>query len=421
MKKLLTNLTLVTIVTSLVALFSLTSCEKENPEDFLGSINVQLVLKAGLKDIPLSNVNLSLINTQDNVEKKVLTDANGQAVIGSLPAGTYNLNISEPRENGEYTLSGTSNSIVVNMKQETSVQVTVDAVISNAGLVIKEVYFMGANDKYVSLYKDAFIEIFNNSSEVIYADSLYVGQLYPDKWDRTMPKPFAQMLDIENFAFLEWIYMLPGTGKQYPIAPSKSIVIALNAINFKEGNPMAENAMDNTGADFETYCIPWLEAKGKKGNPTFDMNNPDVPNVIPIFLERLNYFGIDIYSPSLIIFRKKDAFTEADIFNFDYVNNKGKDEHDVLMKLPITKVIDGVEIMANSTLGAMKSLPTKVDASFTYLKADGGAAYTGMSLRRKIDKAATAKFGRVVLQDLNSSFADFEAILKPDPKGYNNL
>jgi hypothetical protein len=66
-------------------------------------------------------------------------------------------------------------------------------------------------------------------------------------------------------------------------------------------------------------------------------------------------------------------------------------------------------------------MPASIDGSFTYLKADGGAFYSGMSLRRKINETATSRFGRVVLQDTNNSSSDFESINTPDPKGYDNM
>jgi hypothetical protein len=77
--------------------------------------------------------------------------------------------------------------------------------------------------------------------------------------------------------------------------------------------------------------------------------------------------------------------------------------------------------MENSTLGDWKRLPDAIDASFTYLKADGNAFYSGLSTRRKVDAEASAKFGRVVLQDTNNSSSDFETITTPDPRGYDNL
>jgi len=400
--------------------FIFTGCEKDDPEDFLGSISVQLVLKDGLSGISLENVNLSLINTQDNLEKKMLTDASGKAQFLSLPAGTYNLNISEPREDGEYMLTGTFNSIVVSIQQDTPIVVSIDAVISNAGLVIKEVYYPGANDKYVSMFKDQFIEFFNNSSEVIYADGLYVANIYPDRFGRTLPQPLNQMLDITQTVYAMWVYQIPGTGKEYPVEPSKSLMIALNAMNLKEGNPQPDKALDNTIADLETYAVPWFEAQGLRGNPYYDFDNPDVPNVIPVYcLPPLDFFIIEQRGPGMVIAKVEKGLSEADLHKFSFIDKKGKDIEVNLMKIPVKDVIDGVEFLENSTLGDWKVLPVSIDASFNYLKADGGAAYSGLSARRKIDKSATAKFGRTILLDTDNSFIDFEIIDFPDPKGYN--
>lgn len=398
-------------------LFVLTSCEKEKPEDLLGSISIQLKLKEGLGEIPLTGINLSLINTQDNVEKKMLTNQAGSATFTALPAGTYNLNVSEPREDGEYTLTGTATNIVVRMKEEATVELVLDATISNAGLVIKELYFVGAGDGYVSLFKDQFIEIFNNSSEVIYADGLHVGHFFSVE-SLSLPPSETPGLDIENSVYMDWVYKIPGAGMKYPIEPSKSIMIALNAINFKESNPNANKAVDNSVADFEFYGVDWLEAQGRTGH-VWDFDNPDVPNVIPVYLGTAGLALIDLTSPVVMIFRKENDFNQSDIYNFHYTNKSGSEQEIDLVKFPANEIIDGVEVLGNSSLGKFKKLSKKVDASFTYINPDGGAYYNSQSLRRKIDAAATAKFGRTILQDLNNSFQDFEALDLPTPKSYN--
>lgn len=418
MKKLFLNSTILAVIVSLSSLLLFTSCDKENPEDLLGSISVQLKLKEGLKDIALNNINITLFNTQDNVEIKSFSDQDGKVVFGALPAGSYNITVSESREGGEYTLTGTLNDIVVAMKNETVVELVLDALVSNAGLVIKELYFVGANDGYASLFKDQFIEIFNNSSEVIYADGLYVGHLLPDK---NLPKPFSEMpgLDLENKIYFEWVYQIPGNGTQYPIQPSQGFMIALNAINFKEGRPNPEKSVDNSIADMETYAAAWLESQGKTPH-IWDMDNPNVPNATPIFLlDPMNFFLLDLSDPAVVIFRKEAKFTEADLYNFKYTNNYGSPADLNLLTIPTSIVIDGVEVLANSTRNKWKRLPAFIDASFAYILADGGAYYSGQSLRRKIDKNASAKFGRTILQDLNNSQIDFEMITYPDAKGYN--
>lgn len=421
MKRFLNRLTATFIVMVVMSAFIFTGCEKDDPEDFLGSISVQLQLKEGLSDISLENVNLSLINTQDNSEKKMLSDVNGKAQFLALPAGTYNLNISEPREDGEYMLTGTLNNIVVSIKEETSVTVTIDAVISNVGLVIKEIYYPGAADSYVSLFKDQFIEIYNNASEVIYADGLYIASMFPDQNSNTLVKPISEYFDITKNVYAEWVYQIPGTGKSYPIEPSKSLIIALNAMNFKEGNPNADKAVNNTGADLEIYAVSWLESQGRVGNPHFDFDNPDVPNVDLIYIRQsMNNFAMELTGPGMVIANVEKGLSAEDLHKFDFVDKAGMETEVNLMKIPVGTIIDGVDILENSTLSDWKRLPESVDASFNYLKADGFAVYSGLSLRRKIDQAATTRFGRTILMDVNNSFIDFEVISSPDPRGYNN-
>ena len=150
MKTILKQLSFVSVLSAVVSVLFLFGCEKEPQEDFLGSLSVQLTLKEGLGDLPLDNINLSLIN----VERKMLTNVQGSALFTSMPAGTYNLNVSEPREDGEYTLTGSLNSVVINMGEDTYASLELDAQVLNAGLVIKEIYYVGANDKYVSMFKD---------------------------------------------------------------------------------------------------------------------------------------------------------------------------------------------------------------------------------------------------------------------------
>jgi hypothetical protein len=398
-----------------------TACDKEEDEDFLGSVSVQLVLKEGLGDISLTNINVSLISIADNVERKALADEAGLAEFSEIPAGNYNINVSESRNEGEYTLTGTASNIVVEMRENTLVNLTIDAINPNADLVIKEVYFPGAADSYVSLFKDQFIEIFNNSSEVIYADGLYVACMFNSR-PTNSAIPYSQVLDLNEYLYAELADQVPGNGTDYPIEPGKSIVIAFNAINFKEGNPQPDRAVDNSTADLERYSVEWLQAQGRTGSTFFDMNNPDVPNMNNIFLSSNHVmYLMEVSGPSVVIFRKETAFTEADVFQYDYNNQGGNPRTVNLLKIPTSLVIDGLDVVENAEEGGWKRLPESIDSGFTYLKADGGAFYSGMSLRRKIDQEASLRFGRPVLQTTKNSFTDFESINFPDARGYDNV
>lgn len=403
-----------------------TACEKdEEEEDFLGSVTVQLELADGLGEIPLANVNVSLISIADNVERKALADASGLAEFTDIPAGNYNLNVMEPREEGEYTLTGTKSNVVVQMQENTHVVLTLDAINPDAGLVIKEVYFVGAADNFSTLFKDQFVEIFNNSSETIYADGLYLAVALPQTPTNNAVN-MTEHVDLDEYVYAEMVDQIPGNGTDWPIEPGGSLVIALNAINFKEDNPFAEFAVDNSHADLERYTVQWMEDRGRNGNPWFDFDNPDVPNMTNIFYSQQGNVNHTLYlmnvpGPSKFIFWKEDGFTEADVFLYEFQNAAGADRAHELLRVPTELIVDGIDVMENAEDGAWKSLPESIDASFTYLKADGNAYYSSMSLRRKIDTEASARFGRVVLQNTKNSFNDFEAIDYPDARGYDDI
>ncbi|MFA5714015.1 MAG: DUF4876 domain-containing protein, partial [Bacteroidales bacterium] len=370
------------------ASFVLTSCEKEE-ESLLGSVKVQLVLDEGLADISFENVNVSLFNTFDNSEKKTLSNIDGVANFLELPAGVYNLSVEQPREDGEYTytLTGNLNGITVRMGEETSVTVAVRAAVANAGLVIKEIYHPGAGDLYTSLFKDQFLEIFNNSDEVIYADGLYVGGVFTTSSSRT-ELPLSGYVNTEEELLLEFVYQIPSnaTGTLNPIEPGKGFMIAWNAMNFKEGSSLPEKAVDNTIADYEIYTADWVEETLGRDGHIWDMNNPDVPNVTPIFIAEEYLYSMilmDTSDPAIVLFRI-DGVGAENIYNLQYKSNGGADKELELFKIPTSAVIDGVEVLENSTLGDWKKLPASIDASFKCLKDDGGAFYSSMSVRRKM-------------------------------------
>ncbi len=85
------------------------------------------------------------------------------------------------------------------------------------------------------------------------------------------------------------------------------------------------------------------------------------------------------------------------------------------LRIPVKDIIDGVDVLDNSSAAQFKRMNSRIDAGFAYLKADGNAFYSGMSLRRKLK---TTEGGRSILQDTNNSSEDFEAIDRPTPRNY---
>ena len=389
------------------------SCDKD--EDLLGNLNVKLSVE---ENISLIDVDVKLINVIDNTDNMVKTDAEGVAFFENIPAGTYNIVVSDKNSAENLIITGTSNDVGITSNKTTDITLLLNGINPTPGLVIKELYTCGANDGYSSLFKDQFIEIFNNSGETMYADGISVANLYGETGtaNSTTEVPITDVLIIDEYVYADNIDQVPGGGTDYPIEPGKSIIIALNAMNFKENNPKSEYAVDNSTADLERYSVKWLEDQGLTGSTWFDFDNPKVPNMINIKVEA-GVWLFNTYGTGAVLVDKDVIFDDSGIVDYSSGYNSTVTK---LMKIPVSKIIDGVDILENSAAGEYKRLPKSIDSGFSYLKADGDAFYSSMSSRRKVDKEATKVFGRVILQDTNNSSVDFESISKPTPRSYDN-
>src|SRR3989339_544993 len=403
---------------ALGSLLAFSACEKQAPE--LSIIQVTLKASAAFNGATLSNIPVEITNTVDNTKKVVLTNPAGVAKFEDIAPSTYNISSSLELSpeiafnytgfNKTVTINATLSSITV-LPLQTSVQtLTLDGK-AGGDLVIKEVYSLGAaNDGYAIMFKDQFFEIFNNSDETQYLDKLYIAYLSPSKAGQgSTDVPLG--LPLTSFVYASKILQFPGTGTQYPLEPGMGAVIAINAINYKELKPLALT-VDNSTAQFDTYAITWLQSLGRTGNSFFVVDNPNVPNMNCIYLNIQNngFFNMDDYA-SIALVKSGPVFTET-------IKDPTITTSEVFyMKIPVSEIIDGVDILAKSSSAAFKRLPAVIDSGFTYAQENGSANYTGKSLRRKVAK--TLASGRKVLQDSNNSSNDFEVVAPATPRSYN--
>ncbi|MFA5713715.1 MAG: DUF4876 domain-containing protein [Bacteroidales bacterium] len=420
MKKQLLKLLTITVITAIGTMTVVSSCKKENPNARLGSIEVKLTLKEGLGNFPLESIEVILQNSTGTIEKSALSNAVGEVSYIAIPAGTYSISVSHYNERERFSLTGNVNSVIVTIGNQTDVIVELNAVVTNSTLLFKEVKATGADDQNHSLHNDQFLEIFNNSSETIYLDGIYIGNTF-GTYSKIMVRPYSQDLDLENFVYLTQIFQFPGSGTDYPIAPSQSVLFAYNAINFKQGSPAPEKSLDLSGADFDIYAVDWLEMRGRLANPSFDLQNTNVTDCIPIFLYEgmQNWFGLDLFSSGVVMLRSQTTFSDSDNGYLYQHSTTNGDSEVYLMKVPVENVIDGMEYLEDASITNMKTLPASIDASYIYISAQGGAHLSGKSFRRKIDQVATQRFGRTILQDSNDTALDFEVINMADPRGYD--
>lgn len=406
-----------------------------NGESYLGSVSVTLTAPEGLEDIDFSALSVRAVNTADGVVSTSQAGADGTASISGLTAGSYNVSVSG--NIGQIAVSGVSNGILVSAKENTEVVIELVVAGSASGLVIKEVFYSGHSYMYdavmVTMYKDSFIELFNNSDAAISLDGLYIASLWSySKAEGDDNPAYSMTTDPEldrNYVYADIVTRIPGNGNTYMLQPGKSFLIAANAINFKKElrdalteyeMPVSEEDLahiaDLSKADLESYAVTWMQSQGRDGNDYFDLNNPDVPDMENIYYESTkDYFMLDPNGASVVIARTEQELTDKDLFTYRYTVG-GENKEKILMKIPVSSVLDGIDNVRNLESGRWKCLPNTVDLGFGFIPDDDGGM-TNYSLRRRIDADKSAAAGRLILMDTNNSSEDLEALDPPAPKG----
>ncbi len=397
--KLRTTLLLLTVVVFV-------GCQKDDVVK-LSSITVTVSMATDYSSISLDNIIVKITNTQDNSKDSLLTNASGMVVFENLAPGTYNVSASKPLDanqvfnatgyNVELTLNGNSDGVSPLPGQNSLVSLVMDG--RPAGSLLIKQFFYGAGkvpQLPLLLLKDQFIEIYNNSDEIIYADGLYIAALCPRPAGAA--NEVVSPLVKDEFLYSEQVIRIPGNGTTYPIQPGTSFVVAANGIDFTEGGKYPTGTVDNSKAHFEVNEPAWLQERGFVSVPILSPpDNPDVTDVEIIYFWASSgvFFNFNADGASVAIFRSETTPTETVIDptvpNYPF------------LKIPVESVIDAADFLAREESAPFKRLPSFLDASFNFIP--GGSRSTGKSMVRKVAKTVN---GRDILMDTNNSANDFE-------------
>ncbi|MGO3653994.1 MAG: DUF4876 domain-containing protein [Sphingobacterium sp.] len=391
----------------LLTLFTLSSCKKDKNSDPSVDFTVVVTYPETYNDTYAQGVTVELTNAFTGSKAKATTDSEGKAYFESLLPGAYsitaNLELSPQQaleqvgQEEEISLNLAHNNQQIDVSGNSiELRLTGSPV---GGFVIKEIYYAGAVNTNGS---DAFYEIYNNSTEVLYADSLCIGDIVGKPYVSASSIPSGFKSDEANIYFLN-ILMIPGSGTTYPVEPGKSILIARSAINHKSdaelGNP---NSPVNLGSGIEDFEAYWdIPATVR------DVDNADVPNLTIHFASSQTMFDWwpTVFGPSIAIFKHHDPK------NLPQFTQPGTTSSITYPQLPVEYVIDAVDCIRNPTVTDFKRLPTSIDAGFQSVSNNN----SGESIRRKVK---TTVGGRRVLQDTNNSTNDFEVLNTPTPKAW---
>jgi hypothetical protein len=378
----------------------MSNCKKDVTPSY--NLNVALAFPQGFTGASMPNgVEVKLTNTQTGRETVAIADASGK-VTTLLVEGQYNIKCSftVKESTDEYSFNGILSNYM--LTKESSVKIDLVMADNTGGFVLKEIYFAGSKTPDAkTYYSDQFHEIYNNTNDTLYADKLCIGVLAqtgtsPNNWVNAD----GSFMDDLPVTFQVWI--VPGTGKQYPVYPGKSIVIAQDGINHKtdpNGNP--SSPVDLSKADWETY----MEVSGK------DTDAPGVPNLTMMYTTITTVFDWihSVNGAAVIIFRLPVDWQTYVANAANFKTAPGSTATTKYFMVNKSLVIDAVEIVQVDETKRYKRLHTSLDAGYTYL--DGGS-YCSKSIRRK---AKMVVGGRVIYKDTNNSTVDFLHDLTPTP------
>lgn len=384
----------------LVALLFMNACS-DSEDDVATNLNVTVTVKAGddivtsdIKDFTVTAVNLSTSKEQSAVP------SDGSATF-SLPTGKY-----------DFRVTGTYNDQDVNgvvsgaeITADKTIQLEVKYAAANSTLIFKEVYFTGVPDFY---YSDAFYEIYNNSDDVQYLDGIILGIVdvgLPVNQYKPQPSIWVDENGnlLDRYPMANYTMYFPGTGKEHPLEPGKSVIIAAYPIDHASRSLEAgdvKSPVNLSNANWELFCGPYSAV---------DKDVANIPNMEYAYHTFGNDFMPNTSGQSLILAKLPNGQNIADFVANQNNVMKAPGKSSTHLMIPSDYIIDGIEIVHAPVNERFKNLLPKTDIGMAWVdgSSDGSladSAYSGKSLRRKV---ASVVNGVTKFRDTNNSSIDF--------------
>ena len=379
-----------------LAVLAMVGCQKTGTKTI--SINVKVdeakLVAAGIPSPESYGVKISNFATGSVIET---TTENGIATATDILPGVYTISVSASQNQGgfTYTIAGSESNVSL-IADGAEVVVNVDAV-KEAALVFKEIYYTGV-DPANFYFRDQFYEIYNNSTEVVYADGLCIAETVFANYDKSIIYEWP-IENADQYVFARVIWQLPGDGTTYPVQPGESFVIAQWATNHKAENlSKGLSPVDLTGAEFEAIEKE-TTFNGILLTDNLAINMKKVVQAgyaMPQWLTSTDGSRYVLFKPS------------KPLKNEDFITATNADYQGTAREIAISDVIDAVQAVNNESGMSVLGLPTALDAGAIWCS----GSYVGESIARKIKE--TRPDGTNVYQDTNNTSNDFE--VKKDPQ-----
>lgn len=332
-----------------------------------------------------------------------LTDEYGVAEF-TLPKGIYRVNISDILD--EDIFNGAADKVVVNAG---SSSLSLSLLHSRSGsIVIKEIYCGGCKrlPQEGFYYVDQYIIVHNNDYRTQYLDGLCIGSLHP--YNAMASNPFVkkdpQTGETVYPGFVpisEAVWMFGGDGTSFPLAPGEDAVICLKgAIDHTKQFPLSVNL--NVSGYFVCYNNIYFPNTTYHPAPGTNIA-PDHYLEVVVKTGIANAYTFSFNSPAVVLYRAEGMSM------YDYVRQEGSvipipgSTRAQVTAIPLEWIVDAVEVFSGTSSANAKRLAPSLDAGYVTLS----DVYTGKTLFRKTDEAASVSMGYEVLCDSNNSSEDF--------------
>lgn len=430
---------------SLTLILFLASCQKDPELTRAVKFTVDIAVKSDENlNIAPKDAIVTISNKTNGASYHATIQENGTAVFESITPGTYTISSSLTISAAKYTelagyyveddvnFSGSNDNIEIFEDKTFLLELQAG---KTGNWVFKQIYYAGSNVANGAGPRDVFVEIYNNSNQVLYADSLYFGQVIGKNnnnsgefflennqydWSKALNITVESGKDAnQDYVYAHTLFRIPsdGTGKKYPVQPGNSLIIAATAVdhtNSYESNSSTSVTVTNpeltvnlNTADFEVNLIEFLRPTDGSAYTPFrtDVDNINVTNIDVVHVSSgndliLNALGRDAY------FIADARSTDVNMESLKSFATPDRREitatTSIYKQIPIRVIVDAVELQHPVAASRVpKRLQTILDAGRTFVP---GGQYTSQSLVRKTLKTVN---GRRILKDTNNSEVDF--------------
>ena len=222
--------------------------------------------------IPGAAVTLTLKNSSTS-PRSFTSSAQGTVTITDLAAGDYDVEVSRWLTAAELAKlppgdDGYGFTTVQSLRfgaASTGVQLIAPA-SRRKTLVISEWFFNTGQVPAVGTYSyGGYIELYNNADTTVFLDGIRIGEAF----SQDVVAPYASCAEQAvikadpDFLWARHWQRFPGTGREHPLEPGKTVLVATDGIDHR---PLVPDGLDLSSADFEFAGFA-------------DVDNPTVPNM----------------------------------------------------------------------------------------------------------------------------------------------